>query len=319
MNASFASPEGVLLGASLGLEFDAVPIDWEPVVAVAIRERMVLRLDQWFREQSHRVPPALDGAVATARARLREVSALVARLSPTLGNRGTAHAFLGIAQSRPDVGRDLDLLVERGADVVLPSQPSLIPVDIQYGLGRADEHRRFAERVLRRREILFAPPGPAMVPCPEDCLLLLALKRIFGRPSIRLGDVCFAAHALNGARIDIERLFQYAAESGLRDGLSCFLEYADQVVRSLLGVPLLTASHRSRLTSGPWGHVAYSDGAFRGSLGRVAPYLYARLVATRVFAGDLGTAGRVALLPLTLAARRSRRRAAGTSPEIPDA
>jgi hypothetical protein len=319
MNVATGSPHAVLLATSLGLHLDATTVDWDAVVALAIREHMVVRLDEWFGRQDHPRPRALELAAADARARLREVGATVARLSPALEKRGIPHVFLGIAQSRPDVGRDLDLLVPRGSDIVLPAPQTAVPLDVQHGLGRAEEHRRYADRVLQRREIMFAYPGPAMVPCPEDRFLLLALKRVYGRPSIRLADVCFAARTLEAGALDLDRLFAYAAESGLRDGLACFLDYADQVVRTLLGMPLLWASLRSRLPAGPWGHVALSDGAFRGPLGRVAPYLYVRLVATRIFAGDLATAGRVALLPLTLAVRRSRRRRDGEPSEIADA
>jgi hypothetical protein len=313
------SPHAVLLAASTGVEFDATAVAWQPVVALALRERMVLRLADWFRTTRQPLPPELEEAATDARARAREVAGIVARLSPTLEKGGVPHVFLGIAQSRPDVGRDLDLLVARSTDVVLPRQPSLVPLDVQHGLGRADEHQRYSERVLQRREIMFAHPGPAMVPCPEDRLLLLALKRIYGRPSIRLADVCFAARVLDAGSFNPERLIEFAAESGLRDGLACFLEYADQVVRHFLGTPLLDAGLRSRLPAGPWGHVEFGDGAFRGSLSRVAPYLYVRLVATRIFAGDLDTAGRVVLLPLTLAVRRSRRRAGGDSQGIANA
>jgi hypothetical protein len=170
--------------------------------------------------------------------------------------------------------------------VDIPIPASAIEVDIRRGrlgrLGRLGEHDAFAAQVLGRRVQEPTGYGSRALPSAEDRILLLALSRVFGRPRVRLSDVWVVAHTFATDGVDVDRLLAHARAAGLLHGLACFLDYVDQVGRRLLGDPLFGASLRARLPGGPWGRVAWRDGGFRGPTTRVAPYLYAQLLSTRV-------------------------------------
>jgi hypothetical protein len=293
-----------VLAFALDLDIPHDIFDWAALAPVAEVERMTLRVAAWFEKRTLPVPAGLATSVDKARARQQRVADLAACIMSRCDARGVPFVFPKLRQRAPDTGTDLDVLVGAEFSPGLPQEWSGVPVDVQCRrLGHLGEHARFAERVLARRVRNGVGAESLPQPSAEDALLLLTLGRVYGRPALRLSDVAYAARIVREAEVDPDLLLANAREVGLQSGLACFLHFADQVCQQLLDLPVLGAALRRRLPSGPWGRVAYRDGAFRASVGRVSPILYLRLFASDVAAGDWVGARRLSLLPLAAASR----------------
>ena len=335
---SQTSPEAVEL-ALLRLLLDDVRVDpddldWSLVLPAAQRHGMLLRLGAWF-ERRHEVPPAqIATAIERGRERLGCIVGLLARIESRCAKREIDHVFLKTAQQFPDVGRDLDILVPAGTgDLVAallgkeahePARSDLrgrlsgtqeIPVpscDVnvvvhQGRIGRLGEHERYARQLLRRQRRVCLGSISWTAPPAEDTLLLLVLDRLYGQPALRLRDMHWIISTVRSKSLDWDYVIGAARGTGLIAGLSCFLEYAEQVHQQLFAKALVPPAVRQRLAAGDWGRVAFDRGFFRFPAARVAGRLYFNEFCADLATGNWEAASRLILLPLVAAAAGYRR------------
>lgn len=310
---------------------EADDLDWSRLLPLAERHRLTLRLADWFARQGEAVPQPLTADVERDRRRQAATLALVRRIDETCAARNVTYVIPDLAQEYPDVGRGVALLVSgpppdvdsemfihasaspgRGAGTTAVAataaadEPAL---RLYVGrLGRLGEQPRLAQLVLERRIRVTLGDTACWLPSPEDELLVFTLKFMYGRPSLRLGDAWWLLRAIGAAGLDWAYLISAARTTGLLHGLSCLLDYADQINQSLLARPLFDAGVRAQLaTPGRWGIVEWKDGAWHYPSAHVTRRLLLRNLADELLAGSIGTMGRLAFVPVIAAANRRRR------------
>jgi hypothetical protein len=300
-------------------------IDWSAVAGIARRDGVEQRLAAVLARRGVPLPERFADAVRRSRERTDRLLALAVRLTDACERRGLPHVFLSLAQHVPDVGREVDVLLGAttpDADRAILDQIPAVPgyrrlrgrlagrniyplsqlgasLEVHHGrLGRLGEHTRVGDLVLRRRRPGRVGPALLPLPSPEDQLLLQALWQSCGRRSLRLRDAHWTIAALRAQRPDWTALLATAETLGLIPGLSCHLDFVDQIHARLTGRPLLDGTIRERLGRRPWGRIAFRQGSFRFPTARVTGRLYLAQLRAEVAAGDWEAAGRLLLLPL---------------------
>lgn len=316
---------------------DAGRIDWRVVGGMARRDRVPQRLAACLRRRGVRVPPRFADAVARDAVRRDQLLSLAARLGETCKRQGIPHVFLKLMQPYPDAGQDVDLLLadpSPAADHTVLDHLSVIRgrrrlhhrlaatttyqvpacaavLDLHHGrLGRLGEHARCADLVLRRRTLARIGSVTCFTPSLEDQLLLQAVAQSGGRRTLRLGDVYWTLATLRGGRVRWDALLPAAELTGLLPGLSCHLDYADQIHERLFGRSLLEAGIRGRLGRRAWGPVEFREGSYRFPVVRDTARLCLQQLRDRLAAGDWAPAARLCLFPMVAVGAGWRRPAA---------
>ena len=307
---------------------DPDDLDWSVIQSIAEKEGLLLRLAAWFERRHELVPEPLATAIARARERQTFLLSLVARIEERCARHEIQHVFLTATTHYPDIGRDIDLLVTGrpvDVDAVLldwsiqpngnrnlrsrlaattsyPIAECDATLVVHHGrLGRLGEHGRFAWQLLRRRRRMRVAEVSWTTPSPEHQLILQALYRMYGRPALRLRDAHWAITTLRQSSFDWDDLIASARSTGVMAGLSCYLEYVEQIYRQVMGRPLLPLYVRERLAVGAWGRVQLQDGRYRYPATRVTGGLYLREFVADVAAGTWEAAGRLCFLPVLAA------------------
>lgn len=320
------APEQALLRVLLGdPRCEADDLDWSRLLPLAERHRLVLRLAEWFTRRGESPPLTLAEPIARARHRQEQVLTLIARCDADAAADGVTYVIPDLAQEYPDVGRGVALLMsgpppDAGSEMFIHASASPgrgagtdAPVlRLHVGrLGRLGEQPRLAELCLERRVRTRLGEVSCWTPSAEDELLVFTLRFMYGRPALRLGDVLYVLRVVRTVKLDWAYLFGAAQSTGLRHGLSCLLDYADQIHRQLLARPLYDAQVRAQLAApGSWGVVEWKDGAWQYPSAHVTRRLLLRHMMDELLAGSLGTMGRLAFVPVIAAANRRRRRTA---------
>lgn len=335
VRSDVAPPEVALLRLLLeDPRFDPDEVDWSTMLELAQRQGLTLRLADWFARRHEGVPAPIAEAFAAARQRQGRLLALVARLEERCARFDIPHVFLTIAQQYPDLGRDIDLLVDgspRDVDAALLdwSVPQLqrrgvrdrlaattcypLPecganLVIQHRrMGRMGEHGRFAWRLLHRRRRVRLAEVSWSAPTPEHGLLVLMLHRLYGQPSLRLRDAHWTITTLRRPDFDWDMLWDAAHAIGVLDGLSCYLNYIEQIHLQVMGAPLVPRDVRRTEPRSTWGQIELRDGNYRFAQARVAGRLYFREFCADLAAGNWDAAGRLLCLPVVAAAAGYKR------------
>lgn len=335
--ADIAACEQALLRILLGdprCELDDQ--DWSRLLPLAERHRVVLRLAERFDRLGEQLPPPLAQLVQQARARQSATLSFVAQLAGRCESRNVTYVIPDLAQQYPDVGRGVALLVSgpppgassemylhapaspgRGSVSRLLTRtlqwdvPSLGTLRVHHGrLGRLGEQQHLARLALERRRRAAFGDVACYVPSTEDELLVHTLRFMYGRPALRLSDLVWLLSVIDSGTLDWQYLGTAARATGLLHGLSCLLDYADQIHVALLQRPLYDARVRGLLARpGRWGTVAWRDGAWRYPSALVTRRLLVRHMVDELLSGSLGNAGRLAFVPVMGARQRRRREA----------
>ena len=313
---------------------DPDDLDWSVLQSIAEKEGLLMRLAAWFERRHEPVPEPLATSVARARERQTWLLSLVGRIEERCARHEIPHVFLTVTSHYPDIGRDIDLLVTgrpEDVDAVLldwsiqpPERRNLrsrlaattaYPIAecdaslvVHHGrLGRLGEHGRFAWQLLRRRRRIRLAEVSWTAPSCEHALILQALYRLYGRPALRLRDAHWAITTLRQGSFDWDDLMAAARSAGVMAGLSCYLEYIEQIHRQVMGKPLLPLYVRERLAAGAWGRVQLRDGQYRFPATRVTGGLYLREFVADVAAGNWEAASRLFFLPVLAASASVQR------------
>lgn len=308
-------------------------LDWETLARLAARNTILVRLAEALARLDFRLPRAMADAVARERHRIRGALEVVDAVSRECRTSGIEFLFPKVAQHWPDLGDDLDLLVldrdlKRDRSIVsglrvTTTQRDLahclsgsavfhiegrLPLDIQHGrLGAIGEHLQFPVELVRSRRVVALDGVDVPVASPDDLLLLQGMQRVFGRLGIPLCEVVFTITTLQRASVKWEYVLDAAGRFGIREGLSCYLSYVEQIHRSLYRESLVPQRVRSCLRLTGWGKVKFHDAQYRYPTIRVSGRLYARQFAAWIGAGNWAGVGRLCLVPVVGIARIARR------------
>lgn len=310
-------------------------LDWSVLLPLAERHRVALRLADRFERLGESLPPAMQAVVDQARERQAATLSFVARLAGSCESRNLGYVIPDLAQQYPDVGRGVALLVSgpppdarNGPYLHAPASPgrgsvtrrltsttqwevpTLGTLRVHHGrLGTLGEQPRLAALALERRRLASFGAVACYVPSVEDELLVHTLRFMYGRPALRLGDAAWLL-GLDPDAVDWAYLTAAARTTGLQHGLSCLLDYADQIHAAVLSRPLYDARVRARLAApGTWGTVEWRDGAWRFPSAHVTRRFLVRHMVDELLSGSLGTAGRLLFVPIVGARQRRRREA----------
>lgn len=299
-------------------------VDWSELLSTAQQHGALRRLEAWFARRDEQPSGPIAAAFADAGADSARRMAHIGRISRHCSALGIQHLFLNLSQQAPDLGHDVDLLVWRppgdpdcaalAAASGAPERRDLgsrvagitrlhvaddVTVEMHHQtLGRVGEQARYARRLLRRRQRVLLDGVACYVPSPEDALLLLVMRRLYGRPELRVGDICWTLATIRAETLDWSYLEDAAATAGLREGLRCYLDCADQIHRQVMGRPL--PGVQADFPHGHWGPVRFQRGRYRIP-GLVPARLYLSELWSDLSAGEFAAALRLCFLPFAAA------------------
>jgi hypothetical protein len=192
--------------------------------------------------------------------------------------------------------------------VTYPGGADAVPLDVHRGrLGVAGEHVRFPATLLATPRVVALDGTPVAVPSADDQMVLQGMHRVYGRRHIRLGDLVTTVAAIRRDALDWDRVLARSAETGTKDGLSCYLRYVEAIHREVLDRPLLDPRLAARLDQRHWGAASLRDGLVRFPVLRVNGRLFPRALLRQVRTHNWLAAARLCLVPAVVAESSVRR------------
>lgn len=279
------------------------------------------------------LPDDAQPVIDAERARVAASLDLVHRVTRVCETHGIAHVWTSAVQHHPDIGLDVDLLVDdrspaaasliavaaglqvapRGLSARLAGSATCgsdgggVPLDVHLGrLGPVGEHSRGIRALIARAQGAVFGGCALRIPGDEDQMMLQGLFRVYGRRSIRLADATWAIRLIRAGRADWGVVIERAADWGILPGLGCYLCFLDQVHRRSCGTPLLSPELRG-VVRHRWGDAEIRHGLIRFPAGRVTSRLYLLQIGEQLGRADLAAAGRSMLVPVVGAASAVRR------------
>jgi len=167
-----------------------------------------------------------------------------------LESRGCPVTVIKSLDHWPDIGSDLDLYVDAGAELVqqvmrqefhatrvarswgdrlankwnfaVPGLSKLIEIHVQY-LGQTGEHVRLAKRVVKRRVRKSVGEYEFHVPAPEERIIISTLQRVYRHFYFRLCDMIDFGMLFQANEVDFDELRKAANAAGIWPGVATFL------------------------------------------------------------------------------------------------
>lgn len=283
---------------------------WRELVVVLRANVVLIRVADRYAPFGAAVAPLLEAA-RLERERVASAMTMLARIAEALKAERVTIVFIKSFQHYPDMGSDIDLLVDDGTmrtDRVIAQAMGArprrgtpastfagkrtyevpgfaAPIDIHHGrLGLLGEHRALARRIFARpRRVTMAGLELAM-PAPEEQLLLQVVDRVYARRHIRASDIIGVKRLAEGP-VD-----QVALRAGAREaGIGRMLSY---LVATAEGLTLRATKPHPGAAGLPTAHA----GGYPLANARVAAS-YAATALDAVLAGDVERAMRIAALP----------------------
>lgn len=284
----------------------------DDLVECARRNVVTIRLADRLGSKA---PAALAEAAAAERRRIAEATTVIERLAHTFKRAGRRVTFVKAFQHLPDMGHDIDVLVDASpgesasllASFATPdtSKESAVhrfagkrsyrvgAVDVELHhrrVGQLGEHRRLAGILLEHAVETPLPTGKsAAAPRSEHQLVLAAVQRMYGHFSIRVADWLCAMRLLR-TRLDWDEVARTSREVSVNAGMTRYLQYVAGICASA-GVPSpMSPRVEPRVPT-------MSGGVWVVPRVTVVAPLYGRRFAARVASGDWFEAGRMAAAP----------------------
>jgi len=242
----------------------------------------------------------LASAAVRERERIGQAREMISKAGRCLDAAGIVHVFPKAFQHTPDMGHDIDLLVNAEAastaralstEFQLTAVHATVanrfagkceydaagretPIEIHHRrLGHLGEHAPLAKQAMMARERISDGPLAAWQLAPPYQLVLSVLQRLYGHMLFRVSDVIAGAALIRCA--DADETHRLTEEAGIVRGLALFKDFVSGGVRTLDVV----------------------DGVYRvPKLGVVAP-LFARTFTAFAISGRFGQAFRLAMIP----------------------
>lgn len=325
--------------------------DWSVLGRLARAHGVLVRVADRLAALGVSGPPGFVAAAERERARARAAVEVLQHIHLACARHGIAWMVPKAIQRYPDVGDDLDLLVFAPGEAmdrfvleglqVIRERPSLanrvagsrrytvvgaealgLVLDIRHDrVGSAGQHAAFARVLARNGHHAVLDGTELLVPSPEDQLVLQGLEKVAGRRSFHLCDLLQTITLLGMPRLDWDYVLTMAQAQGGRNGLSCYLHYADEAHTRLVGRPLLTAEQGRALAVRGWGHTRLREAGFSFPAVRVTGRVHGGQLGQALGRADWDTALRLSLWPFAIVGARLGRlgRAEAAPPSHADA
>lgn len=307
--------------------------DWSPVVQVARKNVLLVRLAARFTQGSLSLPPELRHAAEAEQQRIAAAVQCIRQIAALCEAEKIPYCFPKALQHYPDMGHDIDLFVadtsrriDAGVQELFRAVPAVNSwtnivagktayriadvgdLEIHHGrMGHVGEHVGLAQEAMARRQ--WEPLSDFSIPVPsrEDQLVIQALQRIYGHFSIRVSDLLHTVMLVQLSQFDWERAVDVAQRHGLWSGLQCYCSYVARIYSDNFRQSLLPASVAHRLVSGRWGTVRVVRSAFRFPTLTIATYMYGRKFLSDLFQKEWYSCAKLALIPFLTCLAAARR------------
>lgn len=224
----------------------------------------------------------------------------------------------------PDLGTDLDLYTDAGADRVrevltrcfnakveprswgdrlankwnysVPGLPELIEVHANR-LGQTGEHTLMARRFITRRVPKTVAGVTFNVPAPEERIVVATLQRMYRHFYFRVCDIANTASLVESGELDYRELRKAALIGGIWKGVCALLRIASEYTERYRGsgLPLPTEI----LSEAPMGadKLSVSGGFIRVPIIPDGANLYGTQLLETALRGDVAATARLSLFP----------------------
>lgn len=314
--------------------------DWDLLLRLGLPNRILLRSAERLVRRGIGIPPAVAGAIASERRRVRGMLELAGKVTRVCRAHDIKFVIAKAFGHLPDLGTDLDVIAlveparfhrvlaaelnatrrkERfdrwlAGRVVYTTADAAGPLDLHFGrLGHGGEHVTAARRIVARAETVVVDGTEMVVPQPEDRLLLQVMHRMYGGYALRIADVVVGTRILCMPELDWPYVTATAKRDGILHGLAAYVHFIGEIHAQTTGRRLDGFRHMPALPPGPWGDVRFRRGLYRFPALRLNTTLYMRALADRMLTSDwretlrLGIATIVAWAPhLRQQGRRAR-------------
>lgn len=296
---------------------------WEELRCVAERNMVLVRTAERLEQTELEPPRPFADAVAKKRRLNRAKLELIRRIAQACAESRIEFIFAKAFQHYPDIGDDIDLFIlprSIEADALILNGLNAVPltralcnriagtanyrvsgceatVEIYHGrMGMFGEHGSQIARFIQNGRRVKVEGTEFLIPSAEDQLILQGMQRVYRRSYLRLSDISYTALSFRRDTLDWDYIAREATRLGTFEGLCCYLSYADQIHRRLLGRDLISSQLRQSLILKGWGSVQFKDGVYRFPRARVASYI--NKFRSALLLGDWKMAGRFCLFPL---------------------
>lgn len=332
----------LILRALVGGLFSASELagaDWDLLRRLGEGNAVLIQVAERLTAAGAHPPKDFLEAVERARTRARDAVAVLRQFGAAAARHGVAWLVPKATQRFPDLGDDLDLLVDSrrtavdallleripavrrprslahrlaGATVYSLPQGDLL-LDIRHArVGTMGEHQRYASYLLQHGRAATLGGLEVLAPSAEDQLVLQGIEKVVARRAFHMSDVAHTADTLGASSLDWDYVLATARAHGADAGLAYYLHYVDEIHARFVGRRVLPPEVTHGLRSRAPGQAAFREGAFRFPALRVSARVYAHEFLFDVRAGRWDSALRLCLVPLVageaLTAQLSRSR-----------
>ncbi len=296
------------------------------VLVQVLRKNLILVRALGAMGAEKALPAELQSVLNEERLRVASGIHVARRLATALREKGLPCVFIKTLDNYPDMGHDIDVLVEGPQDVLHEVMTSVLggklkrrtlsehlsnkwnyefatypTVEIHQGrLGQVGEEARIVRPFLQWAQEVRVNGGESLpVPAPEHRLVLAMLQRVFRHFNVRVCDVVNAHRMLVREDFDWPMLGELTFECGLAKGMRHYLA----LIATILEDRGERAEFLGRAESVYGGvprpiRVWVERGYFRFSLWRVGPSAYTSKFLSCTRQLDLGATARLLLIPM---------------------
>lgn len=299
-------------------------MQWDVFFRLARKNVILVRIHDRLEQLGILQGTAFREAAIKERERIDSTIDLIGQVSEICAQEGTPFVMTKAFQHYPDMGHDVDLFVSdqsQFADHVLikrlgltPGKNSILnriagktsyecrgsssPLEIHHGrLGHLGEHNVFPLELVRNRQLLTIAGISTYVPCPEDQLILQTIQRIYGHFVIRISDVVQSVKLIQKEALNWDYIIRTARKIGVLSGLVYYLDFVDQIYRTLGQKSLLPEEIHEVFPSSRRATIRFIGLVYRFPILGISGRAYYKKLVSDLFAGNWEASARLFLLP----------------------
>jgi len=235
--------------------FESQSLDPAVVWKFASENRIRLRLSDALSRTNLQGLGASPIAVKQEKSRVSHLIERMDEISRTCEKAGIQYLFMKNAQHYPDMGEDIDLLIDgdERADRVITcglgvskcrlsalnrfsgiTQYFLRDIsthlEIHHGrIGRFGEQSALSKVLLDRGRVIPLGEASLFVPSVEGQITIQVLERLYSRLAFRVSELVYTTKVLRAGDVDLEQLESLAQTAGISQGMEVFLQVAERL------------------------------------------------------------------------------------------
>lgn len=300
-------------------------VKWDGFLNFAQKQVILLRSYEKFIEMGICPEGFFCEAVTRERNRIRHTVELIGKLGEICQNAGIRFVFPKAILHLPDMGQDVDLLVQdrsRRIDALIAESlgssyaaGSLVnwisgktgynvgkypsPVEIHHGrMGHLGEHNIYPHLLLRNSKDISIGKSKAFVPSPEDQLIIQVLQRVYCHMIFRLSDIVSSIRLVQSIHLNWDYIVETTRRIGIFGGLCHHLSYIDQIFLSVFGKTAIPKKVSGLSKYEATGRVYLKNGFYSFPVFSVGSKLYLKKFVFELRDLNWDSLSRICLLPL---------------------